>query len=231
MYQNGSATKIARSVGANRTTVARWLAGRTEPRLPELLRFVEAATHRLIEFISAFADPQQFTMLRRIHRDLVAQERLAYELPWSHAVLRALELDAYRAPGAHRPGFVAERTGLTPEEEAWYLRELAKAGQIRWRRGRWDVVRVLTVDTRRDPDKNRLLKEHWAEVALRRLRAGALDRGAFFSYNVAAVSHADLDEIRRLHVEYYERVRQVVADSRQSDRVVLVQQELVPLDA
>ena len=99
---------------------------------------------------------------------------------------------------------------------------LVITGKDRGKRGR-----VLKVD----PDKNRLLKEHWAEVALRRLRAGALDRGAFFSYNVAAVSHADLDEIRRLHVEYYERVRQVVADSRQSDRVVLVQQELVPLDA
>jgi len=90
---------------------------------------------------------------------------------------------------------------------------------------------VLTIDTRRQPEKNRRLKDHWAEVALGRLRTGALERGALFSYNLAAVSHADLEEIRRLHVDYYERVRQVVAKSKHADRVILVEQQLVPLDA
>jgi hypothetical protein len=50
------------------------------------------------------------------------------------------------------------------------------------------------------------------------------------SYNLFSVSHADFARIRELHVEYYERVRRIVADSNVADRVVLLNQQLIPLD-
>src|SRR5688572_2631203 len=37
---------VARSVGVDRATVARWFRGTTEPRVPELLALVEGASHR-----------------------------------------------------------------------------------------------------------------------------------------------------------------------------------------
>jgi hypothetical protein len=51
-----------------------------------------------------------------------------------------------------------------------------------------------------------------------------------FSYNLFPVSDADFERIRRLHIDYYERVREIVSQSRRSDRVVLLNLQLVPLE-
>jgi transcriptional regulator with XRE-family HTH domain len=126
-----SNSELARAVHADRTTVTRWLDGRTEPKLPELLRYVRATTQRLLEFLACFVDPASLASARATYADLVAQRRLAYELPDSHAVLRALELDAYRALPRHEPGFVAHRIGISLDAEAQCLRALMAAKQIK----------------------------------------------------------------------------------------------------
>ncbi|HKP61481.1 MAG TPA: DUF4423 domain-containing protein [Polyangiales bacterium] len=225
-----SNSELARAVHADRTTLTRWLDGRTEPKLPELLRYVQATTQRLLEFLACFADPAALASARAAYADLLAQRRLAYELPHSHAVLRALELDAYRALPRHEPGFVARRVGISLDAEAECLRALLAAKQIKRVRGRYVIQHVLTVDTRPDEAQNRRLKQHWATVGLERLRAGDAPTDALFSYNLFPVSAADLQRIRRLHIDYYERVREIVAESRRSDHVVLMNLQLVPLD-
>jgi hypothetical protein len=45
------------------------------------------------------------------------------------------------------------------------------------------------------------------------------------------VSRSDFERVRELHLEYYARVRRIVAESQQADRVVLLNQQLIPLDA
>src|SRR6186713_2122927 len=42
-----AASELARGAGVDRSTVARWLAGRTEPRLPVWLKLVDKVAHRL----------------------------------------------------------------------------------------------------------------------------------------------------------------------------------------
>ncbi|HET6337967.1 MAG TPA: DUF4423 domain-containing protein [Polyangiales bacterium] len=225
-----SNSELARAVHADRTTVARWLDGRTEPKLPELLRYVQANTQRLLEFLACFVDPASLPSARAAYADLVAQRRLAYELPDSHAVLRALELDAYRALASHEPGFIARRIGISLVAEAQCLRALVAAKQIKRVRGRYVVQHVLTVDTRSDEAQNRRLKQHWASVGLERLSAGDAPQEALFSYNLFPVSNADFERIRRLHIDYYERVREIVSESRRADRVVLMNIQLLPLE-
>lgn len=226
-----AATQVARSVNSDRTTVSRWLRGDTEPRVPELLAIVDRVTQRLVEFVSLFANVEKLPTLRGLARDLAAQLRVAYDVPWTHAVLRALELDEYRRAPAHTPGVVARTIGVSQQEEARLLAELRDARLIRRRQGKWVPVRVLTVDTRSRPEGDRLLKLHWARVGVERLEAGPIHRDAFYSYNLCALSHADFDRVRALHLEYYERVRRIVAESRVADRVVLLNQQLIPLDA
>ena len=221
---------IARAVGVNRTTVARWLKAVTEPRVPQLLAFIDAMTHRLVEFVALFADPAKLPSIRALARDLDAQRRLAYERPWSHAVLRALELDAYRVAPGHPDETIARAIGLPAADEQELVRELARTRQIRKRAGKWMLGRVLTVDTRSDPQANRRLKEHWAAVGLERLRSGRVAADALFSYNLFAASRRDVARLRELHVEYFERVRRIVAESDRAERVVLLNVQLVPLE-
>ncbi|HYP90510.1 MAG TPA: DUF4423 domain-containing protein [Polyangiaceae bacterium] len=222
--------ELAASIGADRTTVGRWVSGATEPKLPELLRIVETTTQRLLDFVALFADPARLASTRGPYRDLVVQRRLAYEMPWSHAVLRALELEAYRALPRHQPGFVARAVGISPEQEQSCLRALAQAKQIRRRRGHWVLSRVLTVDTRPSEADNRRLKQHWAEVGLERLRGGPPE-SALFSFNLFAIDAKDFERIRRLHVEYFQRIREIIGSSTTPDRVVLMNLQLLPLAA
>ncbi|HEV8550118.1 MAG TPA: DUF4423 domain-containing protein, partial [Polyangiaceae bacterium] len=116
------------------------------------------------------------------------------------------------------------------EQEGRLLEALRVARLIRRKRAKWAPARVLTVDTRADPERDRQLKGHWAAVGLERLRRGPSAKAeALHSYNLFAVSHADFARLRELHLEYYERVRRIVAESTKADRVVLLNQQLIPL--
>jgi transcriptional regulator with XRE-family HTH domain len=221
---------VAARVGIDRTTLTRWLAGKTVPRLPELLRLVDVTTQRLLPFVQLFADPRELPSTRAAYEDLAAQQRLAYELPWSHAFLRALEVAQYAALPHHRPGFLAEHLGLELADEERYLEALSLAGQIRWSGSHWVLQRVLTVDTRTDPQRDRGLKAHWARVALARLEGSGAPDEALFSYNLFAVSEESFQRIRQLHLDYYVAVRALVDESPRADRVVLMNAQLVPLE-
>jgi transcriptional regulator with XRE-family HTH domain len=225
-----SIVSISAKVGADRTTVARWLRGTTEPSLPLLLAFVDATTHRLVDFVAVFVDPEKVPTVREAARTLQVQRNLAFEEPLSHAVMRALELDVYCRLSQHRAGVVANVLGIDVSEETRVLRRLADARLIRKVGRRWAPTDVTLVDTRASPSRNMELKAYWATFALQRLRrhTGPAERN-LFSYNLFAISRSGLEEIRQLHIEYYERVRAVVAASSESDCVVLMNQQLLDL--
>ncbi len=220
---------LARRIGVDRTTLARWLGGNAEPRLPDFLRLIDATTQRLLPFIGLFANPAELPSTQAAYRDLTAQQKLAYDLPWSHAVLRALELDDYQALARHVPGFLGRKIGITLPEEQQYLGKLAEAGQIRWDGTKWRLHRVLAVDTRLDPDRNRRLKAHWAKAGVERLERAGASPDALFSFNLFAISEESFRQIRQLHLDYYDRVRAIVDESRRADRVVLLNLQLIPL--
>ncbi len=221
---------LAERLDVDRTTLARWLDGKTEPRLPDFLRLVDITSQRLLSFVQIFADPAKLSSTRSVWQDLEAQRRLAYELPWSHAVLRALELCEYQNLPRHDDGFLACHLGLAEEEIQRSLAALRDAEQIQWTGTHFALSRVLTVDTRADPARDKRLKEHWSNVGSARLQAGTHPADALFSYNLFAVSHEHLAQIRQLHLEYYDAVRTLVNESPRADRVVLMNLQLLPLE-
>src|SRR6185503_7302893 len=125
--------ELGRQLGVNRNTVARWLTGDTEPRVPQLLALVEATTQRALDFLAELVEPGRVPSVAAAHADLQRQRSLAYSRPWAHAVLRALELEQYRALERHTPGFLAACTGIGVEEEEQCLEALLQARQIRRR--------------------------------------------------------------------------------------------------
>ena len=221
--------EVARAIRKDRTTLARWLSGNAEPKAHELLLLVEVTTSRLLDFIALLVDPEQLSSTRSAHRDLCAQRRLAYERPWSHAVLRALELSTYKAMPKHKPGFIAREIGLSIEDEERELRELVDSNQVSLVGGRYEVQRILTVDTRHNEEANRRLKKHWCRVAVDRFETDKVPAEALFSYNLFATDHVTLERIRALHLEYYKNVRALVASSNVADRMVLLNVQLLPL--
>jgi len=230
MVGEQSNVELAQHTGFDRTTLARWRSGKTEPRLPDFLALLDQTTLRLLEFVALFADPAELDVTREAHAVAAQRQRLAYELPWSSAVLHALDLAAYRRSPRHRPQLLAEHLGLTVTEVEAHLAQLAEAGVIEKRDGLWREVRALSIETRTDFAKNRALKSHWAAVAGERLSRLQPGQKNLFSYNVFAISSADLEQLRALHVDYYQRVRQVVARATDADHVVVMNAQLFTLD-
>lgn len=225
-----SVAELARQLDCNRNTVARWLRGDTEPRVSQLLQLLQLTTQRVLDFVASLVEPTQVPALSPDYQDLQRQRDLAYQMPWAHAVLRVLELQAYQQLSAHEPGFIAQWLGIDLEQEQEALQALKEAGQIRWVRGRWHPSRILSVDTSADPRANLRLKQHWADVGCQRLSETALRQGALFSHNVFAVSDEGYWHIHRAHLEYYDRLRSLVAEFAEPTRVVLANVQLIPLD-
>lgn len=219
---------VARATGRSRYAVSRWLKGAAEPRLPDFLRLVEAMSLRVIELVAVFADPSKLPAAASAWADLAALKQAAHDAPWSAAVLRVIDLREYGALAAHESGWIAERLGITPAEEAEAVELLLRTGQIEKRRGRLVAGRALAVDARRDPESTRMMRAFWTEVALARLRAGT---DGIFSYNVFSVSEADYERLRELHRAYFQELRSIVARSEPSERVLLASAQLVPLVA
>jgi len=230
LARDQSTLELARRTGFDRTTLGRWLRGQTQPRLPDFLCFLEATSLRLLDFVALFADPAELDATRAAYLEQLERQRLAYELPWSHAVLHALELDAVQAQPRHRSAQLAAALGLSAEEIDTLLQRLAEARLIEKHAGRWRPTKMSSVDTRADFAANRGLKQHWARAALQRLERLQPGHQSLFSYNLFPIAAADFARLRQLHLDYYERVRQLVAQARHADHVVVLNVQLCRLD-
>jgi hypothetical protein len=218
--------ETAAKLRVSRFALARWLRGEAEPRLPDFLQLIEVSSLRLLDFVAALVDPVLVPSLSERWQELQASRRAAYQRPWSHAVLRALELRQYQELPAHVPGWIGRMLGLDPGEEEACLELLADTGQIELRQQKWQVRQVLTVDTRKDPEAARHLKAWWARVGNERFLAHA---DGVFSYNLFGVSNADLERIEALQRAYFRELRNIVAQSEPVENVAVVNLQLFSL--
>lgn len=221
-----SVSDIATRTGHSRFVVSRWLSGKTTIRLPDFLHFIQATSLRLLDFLALLVDPSELPSAARAWARLQATRASAYEVPWSHAVLRALELKDYASSGGQE-GWLAARLGIGVEEERRALQLLVQSRQIKKRQGRYHVERAEVVDTSVDPLRRRELRSFWSRVAIERLERG--DPGVH-SFNIFTLSEADLPAARALHVDFFNRLRALASTSKPSERVLLYCTQLLALD-
>jgi DNA-binding transcriptional ArsR family regulator len=183
-----------------------------------------------LEFVALFADPSELEETRRAYTEYLAQKELAYAAPWSHAVLHALSLAAYRELARHRPGVLAERLSLSVTEVESHLTALERAGCVEKQRGLYVQVRPLSLDTSGNFEKNRSLKQFFARELAERSGRHELGHKSLFSYNVFPIAEGDLERLRELHLDYFRRVRQLVAGASGADHVVVMNIQLCALD-
>jgi DNA-binding transcriptional ArsR family regulator len=222
---NTPVSVLAERTGYSRFRVSRWLKGGSAPRLPALLCLVEAASRRLLDLLAELVDPRRMPTVAPRYRELLAARESAYDAPWSHAVLRALELTD--SPRKHDPRWIAERLGISQAEVERGLSQLVRGGQATRRAGgRYSPTRVQLVDTRADPVRARGLKAHWARTAVDRLEAGT---DGSFGYSLFAASRDDLARLRDLHLAYVRAMQSVIAESTAPECVGLYCSQLVDL--
>jgi hypothetical protein len=216
--------EVARLAEVNRYTVSRWCKGTAEPKLPDFLKMIEVTSHRLLDFLETLVDPSALASVKAAWKRLCAARSIAYDVPWSLAVLRALELDEVHRGGTPR---LAAVLGLPESEVLSSLRVLKDVGQVRRLRGHWRPVGLQKVDTRRDPVRARRLTATWVTVATDRLERGG---PGTFGYSLFAVSRSDLKRLRDVHLEYVRAMQSIIAESRPSECVGLYAVQLLDLN-
>jgi transcriptional regulator with XRE-family HTH domain len=219
---------LAERTGCNRYSVGRWLQGRAQPKLPELLALVEASSRRALDFIATLVDPMRLPSLAGSWAELQATRNVAYEYPWSHAVLRALELRSITHGRGSVERRIATALGIAEGDAKDALTALQRTGQVVRAKRSWRVTRVMAVDTSRDETRSLQLKDAWLGVARQRLRAAV---PGTFGYSLFAVSHADLRRLRELHLEYVRAMQSIIASSEPAECVGLYCSQLCDLGA
>lgn len=223
-----SVTDIAKRARVSRFSVSRWLSAEATPRFPEFLLMVQACSRRLLDFCAAFVDPRSIPCLEPTWEQLTAARRLAYDAPWSQAVLRALELEQYAALPHHEPGWIAALLGISPDVESACLESLRAANQVTLRDGRYAASTQPFVDTRSDPERARQLKSWWLEVARDRLSQGT---PGVWAYNLFSISGPDLSRLQELHRAYFREMQRIISESSPGEHVALFCAQLFALDA
>ncbi len=220
--------RLAASAQRNRYSISRWLSGAVEPSLPDFLCLVDASTRRLLDLLASIEDPARLPVARDAWQQLLRARQAAYDLPWSHAVLRALELAACPRGLSAQQAFVARKLGISGEQVGEALRVLERLGQVSKKRDRFEPCAHEVVDTGSDPERAHALRVAWTATALDRLRA---KRAGNFGWSLFAVSKADLVRLNNLHLQYVRAMRDVIASSTETDCVGLYCAQLLDLGA
>lgn len=218
-------TDLAGAMGRSRSSVSRWLSGDAKPRLPDFLRIVEAATGRTHDLVAQLVPIEQVPSLRDRFEAAQAAKRLAFDAPWTEAIVRVLETAEYRDLPCHDAAWLAARLSLPVTECVAGIERLLESRVVRFEGEHLVVESPITVDTRGGKAALRALKKHWALVAAD--RATRPRDGDVFAYNVLSASEADLQRIRDVLTSAYREIRAIVAASEPSERVALLNVQLM----
>jgi transcriptional regulator with XRE-family HTH domain len=217
--------ELAQRAGLSRFSIARWLSGKAKPRLPDFFRLLDAITNRLPQWAAELVPIDALPLLKPRYEAALAAKHLAFDLPWTEAVLRLLETAAFHGPRGQTEAQLAECLGISTEHVHTCVKRLLAARVIA-RRGRQLVVRDQgAVDTQGGKQALHSLKRHWSQVAAARLKTPR--EADYFAYNVVSVSARDLERIReRLRVAFRE-IRSLVAASQPIEVAAVLNLQIV----
>jgi transcriptional regulator with XRE-family HTH domain len=222
-------SQLAERTGFSRYALGRWFQGRAQPRLHDFLALVEAISGRASDLVGSLVPIEAVPELYAVHAQRVARRRLAFDAPWSEAVLRVLESSGQGANARHPRGYIARRLGIDQEQERAILQQLEDAGILRVSStGELDVS-PLSVDTSAASAEDvQRIKAHWAAVALERTRAPR--PGDWLGYNLVSTSRADLERIRDILRRAFREIRALAAASQPAEAAALLNLQLVTWD-
>ena len=216
---------LAQRADRSRYSVSRWLNGKATPRLPDFLRLLDAITGRVHDWLAEFVPIERVPSVGERYSAALAARRLAFDAPWTEAILRLLETTQYQRSSHHDDAWLAERLGISVEEVSRGLAALTLSGLVRRRGRRYVTDSPFTVDTYAPRAALSSLKQHWSRVAAERVPV-ARDTD-LFAYNVVSVAEADLQRIKLLLRATFREIRTIVAASAPEEVAALINLQLV----
>ncbi|HTV18461.1 MAG TPA: DUF4423 domain-containing protein, partial [Polyangiaceae bacterium] len=87
---------LAERLGCSRYAVRRWFSAEAQIKLPAFLQLLDVMTDRVQDWVAELVDIENVPSLKERFARVQLAKRLAFELPWSEAILRVLETARYR---------------------------------------------------------------------------------------------------------------------------------------
>jgi len=218
-------TDLAERVGASRHAVRRWLSAATHIKVSDFLHVVDALTGRTPDLVGAMVDIRQVPSLCERFERMQLAKRVAFDVPWTEAVLRVLETRRYKEHEHGSDEFIAEWLQVDLADVQVALSKMIDAGIVQRVGRRYESVGTLSVDVRTKTDGLRAIKRHWLGVLAK--RATIQRPRDWFGYNVMSVSATDLELIRERMQSLFKEIRGTVSASEPAEEVGFVMLQLV----
>lgn len=202
---------LAAELGVPRTTVSRWLSGKTEPPLPDMFKLMEHGTLAFLEFLAALVTIEELPSLKCLHQERMRARNAHYELPYLGGVKPCLGLRGYLELAAHQEGYIANALKISLEEERAALKLLEDIGEIKWNGTKYEAQQTR-LDTRGTREGFSKLNRYWTSRAF-----GAIDaceRGgqkSLIGYRVYSISEEGYQKIREAHIGFYNSLTAIIA--------------------
>jgi transcriptional regulator with XRE-family HTH domain len=202
--QGDALPDLARRAGVSRGALARWVAGTSEPRLPELLRLIDATCRQPLLFISHFVDPSTLPSARVEWERLTSQWNLLAEMPIGLAIMSALKLKGYVSRRLHDEILLARLVGIDVRELRAALAALSKVGLVANDEGRFVTVPVRPLLIPSSSQVKETLRRYYGTAGV-----GAIGRNAE-TLTISFVLPLDEDALRSLRDRTVQFVRKEV---------------------
>ncbi|MEN0060897.1 MAG: DUF4423 domain-containing protein [Myxococcota bacterium] len=226
LHRAGSLTALCRDSGFTRHAAVRWLRGESAPRLPDLLRFIQATTFRLADFAACWVDPAKLPSLTRRWVQLEAARKALAEYPAAQLVKLGVELWVHTRDRPPVAPWLASQLGMPLDDVEHAIKLLAESGQLARRGDGYVVTSVAPVEARASRVGSGL-KARVSELGTDRVRQG--DAEGMFSFAVFVISDDDYEAARSILAETYQRLRRLATASKRSERLVATNLQLFPL--
>ncbi len=214
--------EIAVRMGASRHQVGRWLSGKAQPRVPQLLALVDSMTGRVPDLVAGLVDIKEVPALHARWQASRRARALAWDEPWAMAVFMQIHVGVPVEGGV---AYLSRILGIDISVAGRCLAALQEARLVGKGGGdRWQVLATPSVETP-DAARHRAWVSAWSDVAHAR-RTG---EESTVNLNVFSIGRSDLERIQALQQAMFRELRGIIASSEPVDTVALVLWQITEL--
>lgn len=230
LVANGNQEESAKKLGVSRSQISRWMSGRSDPTLEQVLQIAALLNLSLPAFLLALVEMQTLPSIKN-EIDLENREReLHFKYPWVGAVILCLRTPKYRALKKHQEGFVAEHLGISLEEERITIEELSKAKAINLGKDGLYSPRLTTISLTGNREGNIALRKYWTNRCLAKLDGPKTGTPMLWPYLVLNTDKKTYQKIfNKVQSLYHEIVALTDTDSIDANEVYIFNLQLLDL--
>lgn len=222
--------EYARTTGISRFKLSRWIYGRSEPTLAEVLELIELSTSEFYSFVSVVcAGKIPETIRDRMESDVRCLE-LYEKYPWLSLIFCALETRGYLDLRAHSDTFLAKRTGLGLPLVKAAIEDLRAAHLIVFENHRY-VPKLQKLNIRGSAEWRRKIVRFWKEAAQENFDATFGKPQTRHSFKVFNLSEEGFEKVLQAYTRFFNEVGLLInSEKTASDRFFLMSVDFLPCD-